>query len=176
MSDTYVSGAVVVPGLAPATSTASSGAALAGWLLLCVGGGALIGLVSNGGESAWYATLRAPAWNPPTWLFGPVWTALYALMAVAAWLVWRRGGWDEQRPVLTVFLAQLLANFAWSPFFFTAQRPGLALADIVLLWLLIVVTLWAFARVDRRAAWLLVPYLVWVSYAATLNAAIVAMN
>jgi len=176
MSDAYGSGAVVVPGRAPATSPASSGAALAGWLLLCVGGGALIGLVSNGGESAWYATLRTPVWNPPTWLFGPVWTTLYALMAVAAWLVWRRGGWVQQRPALTVFLAQLLANFAWSPFFFTAQRPGLALADIVLLWLLIVVTAWAFARVDRRAAWLLAPYLAWVTYAATLNAAIVALN
>lgn len=176
-SEPFVSGAVVAPAVhGLSTAPASSGGALAGWLMLCVGGGAFIGLVSNGGESAWYASLNTPAWNPPTWLFAPVWTTLYALMAVAAWRVWRRGGWALQRPVLTVFLAQLLANFAWSPFFFYAQRPALALADIVLLWLLIAVTMWAFARVDRLSAWLLAPYLAWVSYALSLNAAIVALN
>ncbi len=149
---------------------------LVGWLLLCVGGGALIGILSNGGDSLWYATLRKPGWNPPSWLFAPVWTALYLLMAVAAWRVWRHGGWERRRPELSVFLAQLLANFSWSLFFFVAQRPALALADIAVLWLLIVVTAWGFARVDRPAAWLLLPYLVWVTYAATLNGAIVALN
>lgn len=150
--------------------------ALAGWLLLCVGGGTAIGLVSNGALDPWYVALRKPAWNPPSWVFAPVWTTLYVLMAVAAWRVWRHGGWDRQRPALTVFLAQLAANFAWSPLFFSAHWPALALADLGLLWLLVVTTMWAFARVDRVAAWLLAPYLAWVSFAGALNAAIVALN
>ena len=176
-SETFARGTVVTHHAHAAPGApASSAGALAGWLLLCVGGGTLLGLVTPGGDSPWYATLDKPGWNPPNWVFAPVWTTLYALMAVAAWLVWRRGGWEHQRPALTVFLAQLVANFAWSPLFFTAQRPGLALADIILLWLLIVTTMWAFARIERRAAWLLAPYLVWVSYALSLNAAVVALN
>lgn len=149
---------------------------LVGWILVCAGGGALIGLVSNGAADPWYLALRKPSWNPPSWLFAPVWTTLYVLMAVAAWRVWRHGGWMRQRPVLTIFLVQLAANFAWSPLFFSARWPALAMADLVLLWLLLVLTLWAFVRVDRRAGWLLAPYLAWVSFAAALNGAIVALN
>jgi translocator protein len=150
--------------------------ALALWIALCAGGGALIGLSTQGGDSPWYASLDKPSWTPPGWLFGPVWTTLYTAMGVAAWLVSREGGWRQQRWPLTVFLAQLAVNFAWSPLFFGLRQITWALVDIVVLWVLIVVTIRLFARVKPAAAWLLTPYLAWVSFATALNAAIVWMN
>ena len=154
-----------------------SGTSLAGWLLLTVGGGALIGVLTSGGDSPWYVALDKPSWTPPSWVFAPVWTVLYALMGVATWLVGRHGGWRVQRAALTLFVAQLALNFAWSPLFFTAERPGLALVDIVILWVLVALTIRAFGRVGHGAAgWLLVPYLCWVSYATALNAWIVLAN
>lgn len=146
------------------------------WLLLCVGGGALVGITSASGDTEWYRSLTKPAWNPPTWVFGPVWTILYALMAVAAWRIWKRGGFAAQHAPLRLFLLQLTLNFAWSFLFFTFRQMELALAEIVLLWVLIVMTIRAFAGVDRPAAWLLAPYLCWVTYAATLNAAFAVLN
>jgi translocator protein len=146
------------------------------WVALCVGGGALVGTASASGDTAWYQSLAKPAWNPPSWVFGPVWTTLYALMGIAAWRVWRRGGWRRQAAPLGLFLTQLAANFLWSFLFFRFQQPALALADIVVLWVLIALTARMFARVDRPAAWLLAPYLAWVTYALTLNAAIVFLN
>lgn len=162
-----------MPGTMRATSPS---AALAGWLLLTVGGGALIGVLSNGGDSAWYAALNKPPWNPPNWIFAPVWTTLYAGMGVAAWLVWHDGGWHRRGAALFLFMAQLALNFAWSPLFFNARRPDLALIDLVALWLLVALTIRAFAKVRLSAAWLLVPYLLWVTFAATLNAWIVQAN
>ena len=150
--------------------------ALALWIALCAGGGALIGVTTPGGDSPWYASLDKPSWTPPSWVFAPVWTTLYALMGVAAWLVWREGGWRQQRRPLMIFLAQLTLNFAWSPIFFRLQQITWALVDIVALWLLVVITIRVFARAERRAAWLLAPYLAWISFAAALNAAIVWMN
>lgn len=149
---------------------------LIGWLALCVGGGALIGVVTSGGGDPWYLALNKPTWNPPSWVFGPVWTTLYALMGTAAWRVWRRGGWSAHATALGLFVAQLALNFAWSFLFFTMQQPVTALADIVALLLTLVLTAWAFFNVDRLAAWLLMPYLAWVSFATVLNATIVAMN
>ena len=124
----------------------------------------------------WYASLKKPSWNPPAWLFGPVWTALYTLMAVAAWLVWRRGGWAAQRRPLLLFLLQLALNAAWTPLFFGLHQPGLAFAEIVLLWLAIAATLTAFGSVSRAAAALLAPYLAWVSFAAVLNFTLWRLN
>ncbi len=124
----------------------------------------------------WYPTLRKPAWTPPSWVFGPAWTTLYLLMALAAWLVWRRAGWAASRIPLGLFALQLLFNAAWSGLFFTLRSPGSAFVDIVLLWCAIAATLWAFGRVSSLAAGLLVPYLAWVTYAATLNGAIWRMN
>ena len=146
---------------------------LCGWLLLCFAA-ASPGAVFMPGE--WFAALKKPAWNPPGWVFGPVWTALYAMMAVAAWLVWRRGGWKEQRKPLLIFLAQLALNAVWTALFFGLHRPGVAFAEIVLLWLAIVATLVAFRPVNRTAAWLLVPYLAWVSFAAVLNGTLWRLN
>jgi tryptophan-rich sensory protein len=144
-----------------------------GWVLLCFAAPAL-GAFSMPG--AWHASLNKPSWNPPAWIFGPVWTLLYTLMAVAAWLVWRRGGFAAQRRPLTWFLIQLVFNAAWTPLFFGLRQPGWAFADIVLMWLAIVTTLAAFWRVHRGAAWLLVPYLVWVSFASALNFTLWRMN
>lgn len=146
------------------------------WLALCVGGGALIGLTSAGGDSPWYQALDRPSFTPPSWIFAPVWTTLYALMAVAAWRVWRQGGWAANRVALTLFLLQLAANFVWSPLFFNAHAIELALADLLLLWALLVMTISVFHRRDRTAAWLLLPYLAWVSFAGVLNTAFVVLN
>jgi benzodiazapine receptor len=150
--------------------------ALVLWLLLCVGGGALVGLTSASGDTVWYQSLSKPAWNPPSWVFGPVWTTLYAMIGVAAWRVWQRGGWASHAPALRLFLLQLALNFTWSYVFFTFQQLDLALVHIIVLWGCIALTIRRFARIDRLAAWLLVPYLAWVTYASSLNAAIAVLN
>jgi tryptophan-rich sensory protein len=147
--------------------------ALAGWVVLCFAAATMGGFFPPG---EWYASLTKPSWNPPGWVFGPVWTALYAMMAVAAWLVWKRGGWAAQRRPLALFLGQLALNAAWTPLFFGLHRPGLAFAEIVLLWLAIAATLVTFGPVSRVAAWLLAPYLAWVSFAAGLNFTLWRLN
>ena len=139
---------------------------LVGWLAVCFVAASL-GAVFMPGD--WYATLKKPSWNPPAWIFGPVWTALYAMMAVAAWLVWKPAGFAARRGPLALFLAQLLLNAAWTPLFFGLHQPGFACAEIVLLWLAIAATLGAFRPLNHAAAWLLAPYLAWVSFAAALN-------
>ncbi|WP_336001506.1 TspO/MBR family protein [Halorientalis halophila] len=132
--------------------------------------GALGNLISLGGVTTWYPTLTKPGFTPPGWVFGPVWVTLFALMGAAAWLVWRTG-LDERRVrlALALFAGQFALNVAWSGAFFGLRSPVAGLVVIALLWLAIVATVWAFARVDRRAALLLVPYLAWVSFAALLN-------
>jgi tryptophan-rich sensory protein len=125
----------------------------------------------------WYATLVKPSFNPPSWVFGPVWTLLYTLMGLAAFLVWKRG-WKklEVKSALLVFGIQLTLNALWSIIFFGMKELGIALGEIALMWLAIVATIRAFARLDRRAAWLLAPYLAWVTFAATLNYALWTLN
>jgi len=123
-----------------------------------------------------YAQLNKPSWNPPNWIFAPVWTSLYTLMAVAAWLVWLRGGFSAQRRPLALYLAQLLLNALWSPLFFGLQKPGLALADLVLLWLALVATLTSFWKARPLAGALLLPYLAWVTFAAVLNFTVWQLN
>jgi translocator protein len=146
---------------------------LIGFLALCLGVGAIGGFATTHSVVDWYPTLVRPSWTPPSWLFGPVWTLLYVMMAVAAWRVWRRG--DERVPML-LFGAQLALNLAWSILFFGAKSPGLALVDIVALWLAIAASIYAFAMKDRIAAFLMVPYLCWVSFALALNSAIWMLN
>ncbi|MHB9288633.1 TspO/MBR family protein [Halobacteriales archaeon Cl-PHB] len=132
------------------------------------------------GLDGWYDTLARPEFAPPNWVFGPVWTALFALLGVAVWLVWQAAGVDDRatggqcrpgRPILAlgVFWAHAVVNVAWSAAFFGLQSPLLGLVVIAVLWVAIVLTLWLFWRVDRRAGLLLVPYLLWVSFAAYLN-------
>jgi benzodiazapine receptor len=143
------------------------------WLILCFGA-AVFGSFFSPGE--WYASLNKPTWNPPSWIFGPVWTLLFAMMAISAWMVWVRGGFSNQSWPLSLFLGQLALNALWSPAFFGLKRPDLALLVILLLWLGIVATIFAFRNVSRPAAALLLPYLMWVSFATVLNAAIWRMN
>jgi tryptophan-rich sensory protein len=123
------------------------------------------------GLGTWYDTLRQPALAPPNWVFEPVWTTLFALIGVALWLVWRQvdSSPQEARLGFGVFVLHFVFNLGWSAVFFGFQEIGWGLVVIGILWLLIVATMWAFDRVDRRAALLLVPYLLWVSFAAYLN-------
>ena len=155
------------------SSSTRSALALAGWLVLSFSAAAIGGFFMPG---AWYATLKKPSWNPPSWIFGPVWTALYTTMAIAALLVWKRGGFAGQRVALSLFLAQLLFNALWSPLFFGLRHPALAFADIVLLWLALLGTVAAFWSARPIAGALLLPYLVWVTFASALNFAIWRLN
>lgn len=146
---------------------------LTGWLLLCFGAAA-VGSRFMPGE--WYAQLNKPAWHPPNWIFAPVWTTLYTMMAGAAWLVWNRGGFKLQRRPLGLFLLQLLLNACWSPLFFGLNDAGLAFAEIVLLWLALLATVITFRQVHPIAAVLLIPYLGWVTFAAVLNFTLWRLN
>jgi len=141
---------------------------------LLVGASAAVVTVTSVKE--WYPRIQKPAWTPPDAAFGPVWTALYLLMGVAAWLVWRDSAGYPRRRALGIFSLQLVLNGAWSFIFFGLHRPGWAALEIVLLWSAIVVTLFVFVRINRVAAGLLVPYLMWVSFAAALNMAIWRAN
>jgi tryptophan-rich sensory protein len=146
---------------------------LAGWLAFSFGASVGGAMFSPG---SWFAALEKPAWNPPGWVFGPVWTLLYAMLGVAAWLVWRRGGFRAQRRPLTAFLVQWVLNALWTPVFFGMQRPDLAMVNIVLLWVAALVTTVLFWRADRVAGGLLVPYMLWLTFAAVLNFAIWQLN
>lgn len=133
-------------------------------------------------NSPWFADLAKPSWNPPEWVFGPVWTVLYALMAVAAWLVWRRldaGAVDASRAralPMALYGAQLVLNTLWSVLFFGMREIGWAFAEIVVLWVFILATTVSFGRVSRVAAGLMTPYAAWVTFAAALNFAIWRLN
>lgn len=141
------------------------------FVALAVGGGLAIGYLTMPG--AWYAQLVKPAFNPPGWVFGPVWTVLYVLIGIAGWRVWRRdrAGWP-----MKLWWLQLALNFLWSPVFFAAHRIGLALVVVLLLLAAIVAFMVASWRQDRAAAWLFAPYALWVAFASVLNASIWALN
>ncbi len=127
-------------------------------------------------REGWYAALNKPAWTPPAWVFGPAWTLLYLMMAVAAWLVWRRRGFAGARLPLALFLVQLALNALWSYCFFGLRRPGLALVEIMFLWLAVFATMLSCWRVAHPAGWLMWPYLLWVTFAAFLNLSISRLN
>ena len=137
---------------------------------------AAIGGLATQRAPEFYATLSSPAWAPPSWVFGPVWTVLYALMGIAAWLVWREKGLREAAVPLGLYATQLVFNALWSWLFFAWQRGRLAELDIVLLLVLIAATIVAFWRVRPLAGALLVPYLLWVGYATALTFALVGRN
>ena len=152
------------------------------WWVLCGFGVACFTAAAIGGTATsrsvrdWYPTLTKPAWNPPAWLFGPVWTVLYIAMAVAAWLVWRKAGWGGARLALTLFIVQLTLNAAWSIIFFGLRNPGAAFVEVVVLWAAILGTLVLFWQVSVPAGMLFIPYLAWVSFATVLNFAIWRLN
>ena len=127
--------------------------------------------------SGWYANLNKPFFNPPSWLFGPVWTVLYLLMGIAVFLVWQKGyGNRLVRVAICLYVLQLVLNGLWSPIFFGLKMPFFALCEILLLWAAIVFTIWSFAKVSIPAALLLLGYVVWVSFAAVLNFSIWILN
>lgn len=139
--------------------------------------GILGGLFTAPAIRTWYAYLAKPSFSPPNWIFGPVWTVLYFLMGIAAYLIWTRSGTKKKvQTALRIFIAQLTFNFLWSILFFGLRSPLLALIDIFILWALIVWTMKSFHPLSKTAAYLLVPYLVWVSFATVLNWAIVMLN
>jgi len=143
---------------------------------VCLGAGFLGSIATTPQVDGWYKTLNKPSWNPPNQVFGPVWTTLYILMGVAAWLVWRSADARSTWLPLALFGIQLALNAAWSWIFFKMQRPDWAFVEIVILWLAIVATLVGFFRHSQLAGWLLVPYLAWVSFAAILNFTIWRLN
>jgi tryptophan-rich sensory protein len=148
---------------------------LAGWLVITTAAAA-IGAMASVEAGAFYTGLVLPLWAPPPWLFGPVWTVLYLGIAIAAWLVWRVNGFAAARTALCLFLAQLVLNALWSWLFFGWHLGALAFVDILLLWVLIAATLVSFWRIRALAGWLLVPYLLWVSFAAVLNYTVWQLN
>jgi len=158
------------------TAAAREWAMLPAFVAACFAAAALGAWFNANAVDDWYPTLRKPTWTPPAWVFAPVWTVLYLCMAFAAWLVWRRADRSERRTALILFAIQLVLNVAWSGLFFGLRRPGIAFAEIVVLWGAIAATLWAFRRVSAPAAWLFVPYLAWVTFAAALNGSIWWMN
>lgn len=151
--------------------------ALAGFILISEVAGAVGAFFTAPAIDGWYTSLVQPALNPPNWVFGPVWTTLYILMGIAAFIVFRHNEvLAERRTALLFFFAQLILNALWSVLFFGQQQVGLAAVELVLLWITILCTFNAFARVSRTAAWLLVPYLAWVTFAGYLNIVIWFLN
>lgn len=140
--------------------------------------GGLGAVATNSSVTTWYPQLKKPVWNPPAWVFGPVWTTLYLLMGVASWLVWRERAQAEPQVenALKWYGVQLSFNSLWSIIFFGGRNIGLALVDIVILWSTLLTTFVKFLQIHRPAAWLLLPYLLWVSFASVLNAAVWWLN
>jgi tryptophan-rich sensory protein len=153
--------------------TLSSAAAFLVFVLLCVAAAATGSLFRPG---TWYESLRKPSWRPPNWLFAPVWSALYLMMAIAGWLVWERAGLRTAAGPLALWLGQLILNAVWTPVFFGLKRTDLGLIIIVVLCVAIAATIAAFAPVSTAGAWLMVPYLGWVAFATVLNFEIWRLN
>jgi benzodiazapine receptor len=146
-------------------------------VVACQLAGALGAIFTRSAIPVWYAALKKPSFSPPNWLFGPAWITLYLLMAVAAYLVWQKGlAHPGVRVALAAFVVQLLLNALWSPAFFGLRSPLAGAAVIVLLWLAIALTMLLFWKLSPPAAWLLLPYLLWVSYASALNISIYLLN
>ena len=153
-----------------------SGMVLVVFLVICFGAAAIGSVFTSSSVDTWYMQLQKPAFNPPKWIFGPVWSVLYFLMAVSAWLVWRSAGWKGGGAALMLFWGQLGLNVAWSGVFFGLRQPGIALLVIFSLLATIIATAVAFLPLSRTAFWLMTPYAAWVSFASLLNFAIWRLN
>jgi benzodiazapine receptor len=146
-------------------------------IVACLAAGAIGSIFTRSAIPTWYATLEKPVFSPPNWLFAPVWTLLYILMGIAAFLVWRKGSDDRQvKTALIVFLIQLIINASWSVVFFGLESPLFGLVVISVLWVVILVTVIQFYKISRAASVLLWPYLLWVTFAAVLNSSIWLLN
>lgn len=147
------------------------------FILLSLSAGWVGSIFTSPAIPTWYASLNKPAFNPPGWLFAPVWTILFILMGIASYLIWLK--WNEStlaKAALVLFFVHLIFNVLWSILFFGLQNPGWALVEIAVLWVLILALIIIFYRLDQRAAWLLIPYILWVSFASVLNFAIWRLN
>lgn len=146
------------------------------FLILCLGVGALGAMATAPEIAGWYSTLNKPTWNPPPSIFGPVWTTLYLMMALSAWLIWRKGGLQKNRIPLAAFAVQLILNLAWSWIFFSMHQIGGAFVEITVLWISILLTGILFHKNSKLASVLLLPYLCWVSFATYLNFTLWQLN
>lgn len=146
------------------------------FLILCLGVGALGAMATTPEIAGWYSTLNKPTWNPPPSIFGPVWTTLYLMMALSAWLIWRKGGLQKNRIPLAAFAVQLILNLAWSWIFFSMHQIGGAFVEITVLWISILLTGILFHKNSKLASVLLLPYLCWVSFATYLNFTLWQLN
>jgi benzodiazapine receptor len=151
-------------------------AGLAGFIVVCLAVGALGSIATSANVETWYPTLAKPSFNPPAWVFAPVWTTLYLMIAVSGWMVWRAYGFQRARAAFTVYGLQLVLNLAWSFLFFGAHAIGAALIEIIVLLAAIVLTIIRFRPLHSGAATLLMPYAAWVAFATLLNASIWALN
>lgn len=140
-----------------------------------VAGGFIVSTV-GGGDSEWFRQLDKPSWTPPNWVFPVMWTVLYVLMGIASWMIWKQGGFRGAAYPLGLYVFQLVLNFAWTPLFFGLHRPDLAFGEIILLWLAVVATTYFFFIANHTAGYLLIPYILWVTVAATLNGYIFLHN
>lgn len=147
-------------------------------IAICLFVGGLGGFATSGEVTTWYLTIQKPTWNPPSWVFGPVWTMLYVLMGVALYWVWQAENVSKQdkQNAITIFIIQLIFNCLWSFIFFKWHAIGWALVEIILLWSAIIATIFFFHKVKKLAAWILLPYLAWVSFATFLNFTIWSLN
>lgn len=146
-------------------------------ILVCEVIGFTSGLIGSAAMNTWFDNLQKPSWNPPSFLFAPVWTTLYALMGIAFWLIWKNETPEaNKRSAYAAFALQLFLNFCWSIIFFRFQSPFFALIEILLLLSMILLTIFQFSKISKTAAWLLVPYVLWVSFASVLNYTIWSLN
>jgi translocator protein len=145
-------------------------------LLLPLGIGGIAGIFTTEAIPGWYASLNQPSFNPPNWIFGPVWTTLYIILGISLFLIWKLETGKQRNQAILVFTVQLLLNFGWSFCFFYFKMIGLALFDIVALWIMIVIMLIRFYKLKPLAAYINIPYLLWVSFATALNLAYFFLN
>ncbi|HLK27988.1 MAG TPA: TspO/MBR family protein [Puia sp.] len=145
-------------------------------LIITLSIGAIAGYATASNIDTWYVHLQKPSYNPPNYIFAPVWTVLYILMGISLYLVWKQPALADRRRALMFFFIQLFLNFCWSFIFFYFHQIAFAMVDIVLLWVAILITILLFSSFNKTASWLLVPYISWVSFATVLNIAIYKLN
>jgi translocator protein len=145
-------------------------------LLLPLGIGGIAGIFTTDAIPGWYATLNQPSFNPPNWIFGPVWTTLYTILGISLFMIWKMDAGRERNQAILIFMVQLLLNFCWSFFFFYFKMIGVAMVDILLLWITIIFMLVRFYKIKPLAAYINIPYLLWVTFATALNMAYFFLN
>ncbi len=145
-------------------------------IILPLGLGSIAGIFTSGAIPSWYEMLNKPSFNPPNWVFGPVWTTLYFLMGISLFLVWKESASIRRNQAIAVFMIQLVLNFCWSFIFFYFHRIGLALVEIILLWVSILIMILLFYRIRPIAAYINIPYFLWVTFASVLNGAYYFLN